>query len=60
MDRVTRSCPPCISRDFSRPSLVVLRTLVGWHFLYEGYTKLLHPAWGQDGAPFRLVVGRRT
>ena len=31
--------------------LVVLRTLVGWHFLYEGYTKLLYPAWGQNGAP---------
>ena len=32
-------------------TLVVLRTLVGWHFLYEGYTKLLFPAWGQNGAP---------
>jgi|SRR6185312_1330415 len=32
-------------------TLVVLRTLIGWHFLYEGYTKLLHPAWGQDGVP---------
>jgi thiosulfate dehydrogenase [quinone] large subunit len=31
--------------------LVVLRTLIGWHFLYEGYTKLLHPAWGLNGAP---------
>jgi thiosulfate dehydrogenase [quinone] large subunit len=31
--------------------LVVLRTLVGWHFLYEGYTKLLDPAWGQSGVP---------
>jgi thiosulfate dehydrogenase [quinone] large subunit len=31
--------------------LVILRTLVGWHFLYEGYTKLLSPAWGQNGAP---------
>ena len=31
--------------------LVVLRTLIGWHFLYEGYTKLLSPAWGQNGAP---------
>ena len=31
--------------------LVVLRTLIGWHFLYEGYFKLLRPAWGQDGAP---------
>lgn len=32
-------------------ALVVLRTLVGWHFLYEGYFKLLGPAWGRDGAP---------
>ena len=32
-------------------ALVVLRTLVGWHFLYEGYTKLLHPAWSQNGVP---------
>lgn len=31
--------------------LVVLRMLVGWHFLYEGYAKLLHPAWGRDGRP---------
>ena len=31
--------------------LVLLRTLVGWHFLYEGYTKLLNPAWSQAGAP---------
>jgi thiosulfate dehydrogenase (quinone) large subunit len=31
--------------------LVVLRTLIGWHFLYEGYVKALQPAWGPDGAP---------
>ena len=31
--------------------LVVLRTLIGWHFLYEGYFKLLHPAWSRVGAP---------
>lgn len=31
--------------------LVILRTLVGWHFLYEGYVKLLNPAWGRDGQP---------
>jgi thiosulfate dehydrogenase [quinone] large subunit len=31
--------------------LVVLRTLIGWHFLYEGYVKALQPAWGADGAP---------
>ena len=32
-------------------SLVILRTFVGWHFLYEGYTKLLHPAWSLAGTP---------
>ena len=32
-------------------SLVLLRTLVGWHFLYEGYFKLLRPAWSRAGAP---------
>jgi len=31
--------------------LVVLRTLIGWHFLYEGWTKVLSPAWSRDGAP---------
>jgi thiosulfate dehydrogenase [quinone] large subunit len=34
-----------------RALLVVLRTLIGWHFLYEGYFKLLRPAWGRTGAP---------
>jgi thiosulfate dehydrogenase (quinone) large subunit len=32
-------------------ALVVLRTFIGWHFLYEGYVKLLHPAWSRAGAP---------
>ena len=31
--------------------LVVLRTLIGWHFLYEGYFKLITPGWGADGLP---------
>jgi len=26
-------------------SLVVLRILIGWHFLYEGITKLYNPSW---------------
>ena len=34
-----------------RFTLIALRTLIGWHFLYEGYTKLLQPAWGRAGAP---------
>ena len=35
---------------------MVLRTLIGWHFLYEGYVKLLHPAWGRDGQPVASLV----
>ena len=31
--------------------LVVLRTLIGWHFLYEGYVKLLGPMWTRAGVP---------
>jgi thiosulfate dehydrogenase [quinone] large subunit len=26
-------------------ALVMLRTLIGWHFLYEGITKLINPQW---------------
>jgi thiosulfate dehydrogenase (quinone) large subunit len=32
-------------------ALVTLRTLIGWHFLYEGYYKLMLPAWSSDGVP---------
>jgi thiosulfate dehydrogenase [quinone] large subunit len=32
-------------------ALVALRTLVGWHFLYEGYYKLWAPGWSRAGAP---------
>lgn len=32
-------------------ALVLLRTLIGWHFAYEGYFKLLHPAWSRVGEP---------
>jgi thiosulfate dehydrogenase [quinone] large subunit len=31
--------------------LVGLRTVIGWHFLYEGYVKLATPGWGPDGQP---------
>lgn len=30
-------------------SLVALRTLVGWHFAYEGYYKLMLPGWSRGG-----------
>ncbi len=32
-------------------ALVLLRTLIGWHFLYEGFVKLLWPAWTRAGVP---------
>jgi thiosulfate dehydrogenase [quinone] large subunit len=32
-------------------ALVILRALIGWHFLYEGYYKLMLPAWSADGKP---------
>jgi thiosulfate dehydrogenase [quinone] large subunit len=30
-------------------ALVTLRTLIGWHFLYEGITKLMNPQWSAAG-----------
>jgi thiosulfate dehydrogenase [quinone] large subunit len=36
---------------FQRTSLILLRTLIGWHFLYEGFYKLMLPGWGRDGQP---------
>ena len=41
---------------FQELALVVLRTLVGWHFLYEGLSKLWPPAWSRSGVP----LGRWT
>lgn len=32
-------------------TLILLRTLIGWHFLYEGYYKSMLPGWGSDGRP---------
>jgi thiosulfate dehydrogenase [quinone] large subunit len=36
-------------------ALVALRTLIGWHFAYEGFYKLMQPGWARTGgllAPF--------
>lgn len=30
-------------------ALIALRTLIGWHFLYEGYYKWMLPGWSADG-----------
>jgi thiosulfate dehydrogenase [quinone] large subunit len=32
-------------------ALVLLRMLIGWHFLYEGYYKLVIPGWTRGGTP---------
>lgn len=32
-------------------TLIVLRTLIGWHFLYEGYYKFSLPGWSAEGIP---------
>jgi thiosulfate dehydrogenase [quinone] large subunit len=32
-------------------SLIALRTLIGWHFLYEAYYKIMSPAWSHAGGP---------
>jgi thiosulfate dehydrogenase [quinone] large subunit len=43
-----------MSRKFSgiqQIALVTLRTLIGWHLLYEGYYKLALPGWSRAGTP---------
>lgn len=30
-------------------SLVILRVAIGWHFLYEGFSKLMNPDWSSLG-----------
>jgi thiosulfate dehydrogenase [quinone] large subunit len=46
---MVRDVPPL--NGTQQTALVVLRTLVGWHFLYEGLFKLWVPAWSRAGAP---------
>jgi thiosulfate dehydrogenase (quinone) large subunit len=36
---------------FQQFCLVSLRTVVGWHFAYEGFYKLMLPGWSRDGHP---------
>jgi thiosulfate dehydrogenase [quinone] large subunit len=42
------SAPASLS-TYQQISIVCLRTVIGWHFLYEGYFKLVLPAWGLNG-----------
>jgi thiosulfate dehydrogenase [quinone] large subunit len=37
--------------SFQQFALVALRTLIGWHFLYEAYYKITSPAWSHAGSP---------
>jgi thiosulfate dehydrogenase [quinone] large subunit len=38
-----------ISTTWFGPALVLLRVLIGWHFLYAGLTKVLNPGWSAEG-----------
>lgn len=42
---------PITYRPLQQIALVVLRTVIGWHFLYEAYYKIWSPAWGPTGTP---------
>jgi thiosulfate dehydrogenase [quinone] large subunit len=42
---------PASSNRNQQVALVLLRTLVGWHFLYEGLVKLWSPGWSAAGTP---------
>jgi thiosulfate dehydrogenase [quinone] large subunit len=42
---------PLALNRIQQAALVVLRTLIGWHFLYEGLVKLVWPAWTRAGVP---------
>ena len=37
------------SAKFQAGTMVALRLLIGWHFLYEGLAKLLNPYWTSAG-----------
>ena len=37
--------------SFQQFALIALRTVIGWHFLYEAYYKIVAPAWSPAGGP---------
>jgi len=44
-------------------SLIALRTVIGWHFAYEGFYKLMLPGWSRSGqviAPFSAAGYLKT
>lgn len=38
-------------RPLQQVALIVLRTVIGWHFLYEAFYKIWSPAWSPAGTP---------
>ena len=38
-------------RPSQQVALIVLRTVIGWHFLYEAFYKIWSPAWSPAGTP---------
>ena len=41
---------PCATYSNAQLSiLVILRVIIGWHFLYEGITKIMNPNWTSVG-----------
>jgi thiosulfate dehydrogenase [quinone] large subunit len=47
----SRRVPRIPRQTLARVALVIMRTLIGWHFLYEGLYKLLLPGWSRAGQP---------
>ena len=43
--------PPRSPNGFQQITLVLLRTLIGWHFAWEGFVKLFRPSWSREGWP---------
>jgi thiosulfate dehydrogenase [quinone] large subunit len=39
------------TNGFQQLTLVLLRTLIGWHFAWEGFVKLFRPSWSRGGWP---------
>lgn len=39
--------------SFQQFVLVALRTVIGWHFLYEAYYKITSPAWSPGSGPLQ-------
>ena len=38
-------------RPVQQVALIAMRTVIGWHFLYEAYYKIWSPAWSPAGTP---------